>query len=112
AVLADVGAHEPADSVVRAGLRLLDEGDVSPGVGAQLAGVVIGETEPCQAVLGDVVPFLAGHLAGLAADADAGIGEEPHPRRVPFPSRLRGGIARTHGRLASSWSAGRPAMTR
>ena len=111
-MLADVRAHEPADSVLLTGLRLLDERDVAPGIGAQLAGVVVGETEPCQAVLGDAVPFLAGHLAGLAADADAGVGEEPHPRGVRFPSRLRGGIDRTHARAPSSWSAGRPAMTR
>src|SRR4051794_28611295 len=33
-----------------------------------------------QPVLGYFVPFLARDLAGLAADAHARVGEEPHPR--------------------------------
>src|SRR4029450_6870390 len=59
---------------------VLDEGDVAPGAGPQGHGVVVGV--PAQAegpVLGDHVPFLAGDLAGLAADAHRGVGEEPHP---------------------------------
>src|SRR5207253_4985266 len=50
AVLADVGAHQPAE-VARSlpgpfgGALLLDEGNVAPGVGAQLAGVVVRAAE-------------------------------------------------------------------
>ena len=40
------------------------------------------------------VPLLAGHLAGLAADADRGVGEEPDPRRVVV---LVAGLARHVG---------------
>src|SRR5206468_5690954 len=35
-------------------------------------------TQEVQPVVGDVVPLLARHLAGFAADADRGVGEEPH----------------------------------
>src|SRR5699024_2109071 len=56
---------------------LLDESHMPPGVGPQLTSVVIGGAQPLHiAVLGVVVPFLAGDFTGLAADADRGIGEE------------------------------------
>src|ERR1700722_17594204 len=76
----------------------------------QRARVVVGLAGEVQAVLGKVVPFLAGDLAGLAADADRGISEEPpalsgvrlvgagpglHAQRLdephgePVPARLR-----------------------
>src|SRR5205085_160749 len=92
AVLTDVGAHQPAKRVVAGRveprllavepqrLSLLGEGNVAPGVGAEVRGVVVRLPRPDQAVLGDEVPFLAGDLAGLAADADGGVGEEAHPR--------------------------------
>ena len=83
AVLADVGAHQPAQR--RRGRRRRRarrcrccsmKATCRQRVGAQRAGVVVrvaGEAEP---VLGDAVPLLAGDLARLAADADAGVGEE------------------------------------
>ena len=40
------------------------------------AGVVVGEPAPVEAVCVDAVPFLARDLAGLAADAQRGVGEE------------------------------------
>ena len=49
--------------------RLLDEGDVSPGV-APSVPLLSWTSEQFSAVRRDVVPLLAGHLAGLAADAD------------------------------------------
>src|SRR4029079_15965780 len=95
AVLADVGAHQPAERV--AGLRgvgcsvdpgevtvepqrllLLDEGDVAPGVRTERRGVVVRLARPDVAVLRHEVPLLAGDLAGLAADADRRVGEEAH----------------------------------
>src|SRR5262249_9027465 len=74
AVLAHVAGHQPADVTAllvtvgflarlgerghaqvharRARLRLLDEGDVPPGAGAQATGVVVGHAGEVQAVLG------------------------------------------------------------
>ena len=49
--------------------RLLDEGDVAPGVGTEAPGVVVGLRQEVQSVGRDVVPLLARDLAGLAADA-------------------------------------------
>jgi hypothetical protein len=71
---------------------LLDERHVPPGVGAEPLAVVIGHAAEVQAVLGDVVPLLAGDLAGLAADADAGVGKEPDPQGVVGVSAERGRI--------------------
>ena len=99
-MLADVRGHQPAEAVLvrrrlEAGRRpsagggcrqrrrrrpvagsLLDEGDVAPRVGAQAARVVVGLAGEPADVLGHAVPLLARHLARLAADADAGVGEE------------------------------------
>jgi len=77
AVLADVGVHQPDEAAVRP--LPLDEGDVTPVVGVQLSGVVVGGVQEADVLdlHGNVVPLLAGHLAGLAADADAAVGEEP-----------------------------------
>src|SRR5581483_10106349 len=82
AVLADVGAHQPAEPLAVAARRdaLLDEGDVAPAVRAQRRGVVVRLARPDEPVVGHEVPLLARHLAGLAADADRGVREEPHPR--------------------------------
>src|SRR5205085_5350443 len=108
AVLADVGAHQPAQRVpgipvdgrllpVEAQrLVLFDERDVAPAVGAELRGVVVRLAGPHLPVLGDQVPLLAGDLAGLAADADRGVREDAHPglRLVPVrigPGRRRAG---------------------
>src|SRR5262249_22207779 len=52
AVLADVGGHEPGK--VAAPLAL-DEGHVSPGGGAQVRGVVVGEPGEDEAVIGELV---------------------------------------------------------
>src|SRR5439155_11712768 len=80
AVLADVRAHQPAQrihlAVATQRLLLLDEGDVAPGVRAELGGVVVRLAGPDHAVLGDEVPLLTGDLAGLAADADRRVREE------------------------------------
>src|SRR5207248_4964163 len=73
AVLADVGAHQPAHVVLD---LLLDKGDVTPRAPVQLARVVVRLARPDEAVLRQDVPFLARDLARLAADADGGVGEE------------------------------------
>src|SRR4029453_235140 len=80
---------------------LLEEADVPPGAGPQGQGVVVGvAADPQRPVLGDQVPFLAGDLAGLAADADAGVGEEAHPRPglavVAAPESGRGQVGQGH----------------
>src|SRR5207248_3292111 len=55
---------------------LLDERDVPPGVGRELAGVVVRVPAPDGSVCGNEVPLLARDLAGLAPDADRGVREE------------------------------------
>src|SRR5262249_13155515 len=105
AALADVGGHQPAQPAVAVrrrplgrdahGLALLAEGDVAPAVRAERRGVIVGLAGPDQAVLGDHVPLLARHLAGLAADADRRVGKEPHPRLGALAVRVR-----PRGRLA------------
>src|SRR5207247_213519 len=60
---------------------LLDERHVPPGVGAEADRVVVRHPGQYQAVVGNAVPLLAGHLARLAADAHRCVGEETHPRR-------------------------------
>src|SRR3954447_21069965 len=76
---------------------LLDERHVPPGARAEAAGVVHRHAEQLEPVVGHQVPLLAGHLAGLAADADGGVGEEPHARRVGDVARLAGHVVQGTG---------------
>src|SRR2546429_3647909 len=77
AMLADVGHHQPALILpARVGFRLLDELDVAPGGRPQRPGVVATVARHRKPVGGQLVPLLARHLARLAANAQAGIGEE------------------------------------
>jgi hypothetical protein len=83
-------------------LALLDERHMPPGVGAEALGVVVGHAGQFEAVLGDGVPLLAGHLARLAADAHGGVGEEAHARRgVRIPGRPRHVGFRTEQQVAA-----------
>src|SRR5690606_39059387 len=79
-VLADVAHHQPA--ALRAVLiELLDEPDVAPGGATQPPCVVIALTAEGvgpSGLGGKLVPLLAGDLAGPAANADGGVGEESH----------------------------------
>ena len=97
AVLADVAEHQP---VALEGLQArrppagavaqpLDEGDVAPGGRAQVDGVVVAEASPPEVVRRQLVPLLAGDLAGLAADAQRRVGQEADragPRAGPVLS--------------------------
>src|SRR3989475_12978725 len=79
AMFAHVAHHQPAPVV--GALELLDEAHVPPVDAVQPAGVVVAVAAqlPDAAVLGrELVPFLARDLARLAADANRGVGEEPH----------------------------------
>jgi len=49
-----------------------------PGRCAKVTGVVVGISRPGEAVIRNFIPFLASDFAGLAADADARVGEESH----------------------------------
>ena len=82
AVLAHVAGHQPAKVMALIGGRLFDKCHVPPRRGAKARSVVVGHAGQQEPVLGHGVPFLAGDLAGLAADAHRGVGEEPDPRRV------------------------------
>ena len=72
------------------------------------AAVVVGLAGEAQVVGRHLVPLLAGDLAGLAADADRGVGEEADPllrleapaRRSPADSRPRAAHCRPAGPLA------------
>src|SRR5690606_24113210 len=82
AVLADVGHQQPREVaerglLVRERHRPFHEGDVPPGRGAEVGGVVVRHRSEDLPVVGELVPLLARDLAGLAADAEGGVGEEP-----------------------------------
>src|SRR5262249_19576786 len=94
AVLADAAHHEPAAGPTPAeqrlqghfllrGLRLaelLDELHMPPGCGRELLRMIVTVARPAETVRGELVPLLAGDLAGLAADADGGVGVEARGR--------------------------------
>src|SRR5262245_1737407 len=73
AVLADVAHHAPGDATLGPGL--LEEPHVPPVLVVELARVV-EPVEKLGGVPGQLVPFLARHLAGLAPDAERRVGEE------------------------------------
>jgi hypothetical protein len=66
-------------------LRVLYKGDVAPGGAGEVPRVVVGVAGQLVAVGGELVPLLAGDLAGLAPDTDRCVGEESrgHPS-FPF----------------------------
>src|SRR6185503_12664713 len=80
AVLAHVAHHQPLlDDRARRGRfdrDLLDECDVPPGRARELRGVVVRVAREREAVRRQLVPLLARYLAGLAPDAERGVGEE------------------------------------
>ena len=57
---------------------LLEKHDVTPGRRAEVAGVVVRISRPREAVIRDLVPFLASDFTCLATDANARVGEEAH----------------------------------
>src|SRR2546421_7074387 len=59
---------------------LLDERDMAPAVGVELARIVVRVAAERDAVLRHHVPLLARDLARLAADAHRRVGEEAHAR--------------------------------
>src|SRR6266446_2184558 len=66
------------------GAELLDELHMPPVDAVELASVVIavpGERAVAAVRRRELIPFLAGHLAGLAPDAHRGVGEEAHRLR-------------------------------
>src|SRR5215510_9792117 len=73
AVLADVAHHAPGDAALGGGP--LVELDVAPVLLVELGGVVVAIAE-LGGVPGELVPLLARHLAGLAADTERRVGEE------------------------------------
>src|SRR5207237_1942226 len=73
AVLADVAHHVPGDAALGGGA--LVELDVAPVLLVELARIVVAVAELGR-VARELVPLLARHLAGLAADAERRVGEE------------------------------------
>jgi hypothetical protein len=83
-MLADVAQHEPVALEGREGRWTspfpiadpLDEGDMTPGGRAEIAGIVVTHAGEAEIVHRQLVPLLAGDLARFTADAEGGIGEE------------------------------------
>src|SRR5205807_10315490 len=83
AMLADVAHHQPSP-LAAVGAELLDELHMPPVDAVELASVVIavsGERAVAAVRRRELIPLLAGHLAGLAPDAHRRIGEEAHRLR-------------------------------
>src|SRR6266480_4514118 len=57
---------------------LLEKHDMSPCQRADVAGVVVRISRPREAVIRNLVPFLASDFASLTTDANRGIREESH----------------------------------
>jgi len=55
---------------------LLNEHDVPPSRGAEMAGIVVRIARPGKAVIGHLIPLFARDLARFAADAHRRVGEE------------------------------------
>src|SRR5207248_4784914 len=124
AVLADVRHHQEGLAAARVGRlvdqvaggrHVLDELHMAPVLGVQLAGVVEAVEEQVGLVSLEPVPLLAGDLAGLAADADAGVGGEADAlgRHSYIPMRLglilvkpRSRAKRSSGSATSSSTTG------
>src|SRR6266581_1194576 len=84
AVHALVLAHQPDDAAVE---FLLVEADQVPELRVQLGHGLVGAGLP-RGHRPEVVPLLAGHFAGLAADAGGGVDELRHDGQVPHPCLL------------------------
>src|SRR5699024_8149119 len=77
-------------------LDLFADGYVPPGVVAWRARCVGARAEDLQVAVDRVaVPLLARHLAGLAADADRGVGEEALARMGAVPAGIGRGTGRS-----------------
>jgi len=93
---------------LRRGLEQLDEPDVPPGRRGEISRVVIGDAlAGLRAVRGQVVPLLAGNLAGLAADAHGRIGEESQPRHFCLARHVDGDLG-VRGARAGVSAGGHP----
>ena len=95
---AHVAHHQPA-SVLAVFGKLFDELDVPPMDAVELAGVVVAvATQRVHPAIGagQLVPFLAGDLARLAADADRRVGVEPHRLRHSCSGRSLPAKAGSH----------------
>ena len=69
--------HWPRDLVSFLSI-LLEKHDVTPGRRAEVAGVVVRISRPREAVIRDLVPFLASDFTCFATDANARVSEEAH----------------------------------
>src|SRR5207249_10045744 len=86
---------------------------MAPRVRAELRRVVVRLPGPHHSVVRYEVPFLAGDLAGLAADADRGVGEEADPfLRLRAIGAMRVHAAPPRTRAGASRAGGGPALSR
>jgi hypothetical protein len=68
--------RHPAGDLVSLGAILFKEEDVTPGRGAEMAGVVVGISGPGKTVVGHLVPFFASDFARFASNAEGRVGKE------------------------------------
>src|SRR3954452_14522968 len=73
-MLANIAHHQPSSG---AAVKLFDEGHMPPGRVGQRDRVVVAVPGPMETVGGKLVPLLTSHFAGLAADTQGRVGEEP-----------------------------------
>src|SRR5262249_8749421 len=113
AVLADITHHAPSDGA--AGGGPLMELDMAPVLLVELARVVVPVAESGR-VPRELVPLLARHLAGFAADAERRVGEEAdRSGHGGSPIRSPSGWGRACGTRAparTGRAGGRPARPR
>ncbi|MNC58043.1 hypothetical protein D3C75_1077490 [compost metagenome] len=88
-VHAAVLADQPFE-VAAVGVLVLGEAHQRPGFGAEVVGVVVGAGVAADLVA-QLVPFRAGHLAGLAADALGGVDQLGHLAGLTDLRHRRGG---------------------
>src|SRR2546425_6247931 len=88
------------------GAELLDELHMPPVDAVELASVVIavpGERAVAAVRRRELIPLLAGHLAGLAPDAHRGVGEEAHRLRHHAFSSRGHAFSTLHMKAFPSW---------
>ena len=86
AMLAYVGGHEPgkAAAVLLANRnRALNETDVTPSRCTELNRIVVRHARKVIAIVGQLIPLLAGDLAGLTANAEGSVREKAGHGYVP-----------------------------
>jgi hypothetical protein len=78
-MLANIGGKNPGHLVAGVAANpgrgwFFDKLDVTPRGSSDRSSVVVRIAAPFKAILADLIPFLAGHLAGFAANTQCRVG--------------------------------------